>query len=217
MTSEEDHGRRRRWSVLAGSLFALVLLEVAVAAVAAGLAGVGLAEAVDGFVVTNVAIGLSCATAGVLIAGQRPRRALGWLLLAAGVSQTATAAAAPLVRLGTERGWSVPVLRTVDTVFTSAWPWSIALFLPLALLVFPDGLLPGRGWRVVAWSTAVTAPLFVVNVGSEPGQVVGGRVLRPWLVLDGHPALVPWWTVSEIAQLLLLVAAVVGLVVRYRR
>jgi two-component system, NarL family, sensor kinase len=217
VTSEDDHGRHRRSSVLAGALFALVLLEVAVAAVAAGLADVGLAEAVDGFVVTNVAIGLSCATAGVLIAGQRPRRALGWLLLAAGVSQTATAAAAPLVRLGTERGWSTPALRTVDTVFTSAWPWSIALFLPLALLVFPDGLLPGRGWRVVAWSTAVTAPLFVVNVGSEPGQVVLGRVLRPWLVLDGHPALAPLWTVSEIAQLLLLVAAVVGLVVRYRR
>ncbi|WP_433783087.1 sensor histidine kinase [Actinomycetospora sp. CA-101289] len=216
MTSEEAPPRRRGAAVLAGALFALVLLEVSVAVVGAGLAGVTPTEAVDGFVVTNVAIGLSCATAGVLIAGHRPRRALGWLLLAAGVSQTATAAAAPLVLLSADRGWPEPVTRTLDTVFTTAWPWSIALFLPLALLVFPDGLLPGRAWRVVAWSTAVTAPLFVVNAGTEPGQVVG-RVLRPWLVLDGHAALAPLWTVSEVAQLLLLTAAVVGLVVRYRR
>jgi len=209
--------RRRRASWLAVAVFALVLLEVATAVVAAALAGITPAEAVDGFVVTNVAIGLSCATAGVLVAGRRPAYALGWLLLAAGVAQSATAAAAPLVALGAQRAWPEPVLRTLDTLTAAAWPWSIALFLPLALLVFPDGLLPGRAWRVVAWSTAVTAPLFVVNVATEPGPVLGPRALRPWAVLDGHAALAPLWTVSEIANLLVLVAAVVGLVLRYRR
>ena len=58
--------------------------------------------------------------------------------------------------------------------------------------------------------------LFVLNVGTEPGQVVG-RALRPWLVIHDHAALAPLWTASEILQLLVLVAAVVGLVVRYRR
>ncbi|WP_328305419.1 sensor histidine kinase [Actinomycetospora sp. NBC_00405] len=213
-TSDGTPGRRS--TVVAWGLFALVVLEIVVAVVVAGLAGVSLAEAVDGFVVTNIAIGLSCATAGVLIAWQRPSRALGWLLLAAGVSQTATAAAAPLVMLSADRAWPEPVLRTLDTVFAFAWPWSIALFLPLALLVFPDGLLPGRVWRAVAGVTAAASVLFVLNVGTEPGQVVG-RLLRPWLVIDGYAALAPLWTVSELLQLLVLVAAVVGLVVRYRR
>ena len=115
------------------------------------------------------------------------------------MSQTATAAAAPLVLLSADRAWPEPVLRTLDTVFAFAWPWSIALFLPLALLVFPDGLLPGRVWRAVAGVTAAASVLFVLNVGTEPGQVVG-RALRPWLVLDDHAALAPLWTVSEILQ-----------------
>ncbi|MDD7917430.1 sensor histidine kinase [Actinomycetospora callitridis] len=209
-------GTGRRSTVAAWGLFALVVLEIVVAVVVAGVAGVSLAEAVDGFVVTNIAIGLPCAIAGVLIAWQRPSRALGWLLLAAGVGQTATAAAAPLVLLSADRAWPEPVLRTLDTVFAFSWPWSIALFLPLALLVFPDGLLPGRVWRAVAGVTAAASVLFVLNVGTEPGQVVG-RLLRPWLVIDGYAALAPLWTASELLQLLVLVAAVVGLVVRYRR
>ena len=119
-----QNGTGRRSTVVAWGLFALVVLAIVVAVVVAGPAGVSLAEAVDGFVVTNIAIGLSCATAGVLIAWQRPSRALGWLLLAAGVSQTATAAAAPLVLLSADRAWPEPVLRTLDTVFAFAWPWS---------------------------------------------------------------------------------------------
>jgi signal transduction histidine kinase len=219
VTSDDElRGRRRAGPVAAAGLFALVLLEATTAVAAAALAGITPAQAVDGFVVTNLAIGLSCATAGVLVAGHRPRRALGWLLLAAGVAQSATAAAAPLIVLGTQRAWPEPVLRTLDTVFVFAWPWSIGLFLPLALLVFPDGLLPGKAWRAVAWAVAlVSAPLFVVNVATEPGQAVGPRPLRPWWVLDGYADLAVLWTVSEAVHLLGLVAAVVGLVLRYRR
>ncbi|MEJ2864908.1 sensor histidine kinase [Actinomycetospora flava] len=210
-------GPGRRSAVAAWALFAVVVLEVATAVVGAAVAGVSLAEAVDGFVVTNIAIGLSCATAGVLIAWQRPRRALGWLLLAAGVSQAATAAVAPLLDLGSQRAWAEPVLRTLDTVFVLAWPWSIALFLPLALFVFPDGLLPGRPWRAIAAATVPASVLFALNVGTEPGQTVGPRTLRPWLVIEDYATLQPLWTISEILQVLTLIAAVTGLVVRYRR
>jgi hypothetical protein len=40
-----------------------------------------------------------------------------------------------------------------------AWVWGVAGFAALCL-VFPDGLLPGRHWRVVAWG-AVAAGVFV--------------------------------------------------------
>ena len=85
----------RAGTLVAFGLFGVVLAEVVGAGVAAWPAGMTIVEAVDGFVVTNVAIGVSCGIAGVLVAWQRPRYALGWLLLAAGVFQTATAAAAP--------------------------------------------------------------------------------------------------------------------------
>ncbi|HEX3260130.1 MAG TPA: hypothetical protein VHS35_16525, partial [Pseudonocardia sp.] len=92
-------------TALAFGLFALVALEAAVAVGAAVPAGLTWAAAVDTFVVTNVAIGMSCAVAGLLVAWQRPRYPLGWLLLAAGVFQTASAAAASLDVLGVRRGW----------------------------------------------------------------------------------------------------------------
>jgi hypothetical protein len=63
MTSggEAPAGRTRRRAIASFALFALVLVEAGVAVVAAALAGLTWDEAVDGFVVTNIAIGLSCA------------------------------------------------------------------------------------------------------------------------------------------------------------
>jgi len=201
---------------VAFGLFALVVLETAVAVGAAAWAGLTWAAAVDAFVVTNVAIGLSCAVAGLLVAWQRPRYPLGWLLLAAGVFQTASAAAASLDVLGVRRGWSPSALRVLETVFAYAWPWSIALFLPLALLVFPDGLLAGRFWRAVAWFAVLAAPVFVVSAGAEPAQVVGDRTITPWPVLDDYARFAPLWVATEVANLAVFTAAIAGLVVRYR-
>jgi hypothetical protein len=51
-----------------------------------------------------------------------------------------------------DRGGSLVFQRLAVTAFLGAWPWSIALFLPLALLLFPTGgcrALAGvrsRGW-----------------------------------------------------------------------
>ena len=38
--------------------------------------------------------------------------------------------------------------RWLATAYSAAWPWSVALFIPLALLSFPDGRLPGLGMAV---------------------------------------------------------------------
>ena len=59
--------------------------------------------------------------------------------------------------------------------------------------------------------------MFVLGSGADPTQVVGGRTLVPWLVLADYPRLAPLWIATEVAQLAVLVVAVVGLVLRYRR
>jgi hypothetical protein len=133
----------RPGTLVAFGLFGVVLAEVVLAGVAAWPAGMTIVEAVDGFLVTNIAIGVSCGTAGVLVAWQRARYPLGWLLLAAGVFQTATAAAAPLIVLGVRRGWPEPTLRSIDTVFAYAWPCGPGQ--PLAGL---GADLSGRGEQV---------------------------------------------------------------------
>ncbi|TCK22614.1 sensor histidine kinase [Pseudonocardia endophytica] len=198
-------------TTVAFALSALVVLELGTGVSAAIAAGWTLSEAIDAFVVTNAAIGLSCGVAGVLIAWQRPRNPVGWLLLAAAVSQSGTVAGAPPLDLAVQHGASEPMLRTLATLSGYAWPWSIATFLPLALLLFPDGGLTGRFRRSAAALAVLNGPLFAVHVA---GDGVAGDPVQPWLVI---PAITTVGTAVEILNLLVYVLAVIGLVVRYRR
>ncbi|MGH3765485.1 MAG: sensor histidine kinase [Pseudonocardiaceae bacterium] len=216
MTSEVP-GRTRRSTMTAFALFGLAVAEVLTAVIGAPLVGLSLAQSTDSFVVTNSAIGLSCGIAGVLIAWQRPRNPVGWLLLAAGCFQAATAAAEPLVSAGIAHRWPQPALRTVATIAAYSWPWSIGLCLPLALLLFPDGRLPGPGWRVVRWVAFLVGPLFALEVGADPAAFPGAGRPQPWLVIPNYADLGPLWLAAELLNNLVVLAALVGLVVRYRR
>ena len=59
------------------------------------------------------------------------------------------------------------MIRLDATVFQWAWPVNITL-IPISLLLLPDGRLASRRWRPVAIAVAVTAPLFVLEVGLGP-------------------------------------------------
>jgi signal transduction histidine kinase len=206
MTSALEHGRARRWTILAVTLFALVLTEIVVGLVGGAALGLSFAQFRDSFVLTNSAIGLSCGVAGALIAWQRPHNPVGWLLLASAVFQAGTALTAPFLLSGVH----VPL---VATVAAYSWPWSIALCLPLALLVFPDGRLPSRRWRVVLAVAVAESVLFAVEVGSMP---VPGQ--HPaWLVITNYDSLGWLWTISELANGAVYLACLASLVVRYRR
>jgi signal transduction histidine kinase len=179
----------------------------------------------DSFMVSNAAIGGCCAACGVLIVRHRPENRLGWLLLGAGVAQTATAAVTPWFVLGLTTDAPSGLVRWLSTAYSVAWPWSIAVFIPLALLHFPDGVLPGRVWRLVALLAVVNAPLQVLLFSSDvnPLATVTGLVVPP----DGRSA--SWLLMPELARsdrLPLLsnallagafAAALVLLVLRYRR
>ncbi|HVL86246.1 MAG TPA: histidine kinase [Pseudonocardia sp.] len=212
-----DHGRTPRRTLLAAGLFGLVLAEVATAALGAVVAGFTYVDARDSFLLTNSAIALSFGVAAVLIAVHRPRNPIGWLLLAAAAMQGSTAAAAPLLVIGTTRGWPEPLLRTVQTVAVYGWPWSIGLLVPLALLVFPTGALPGPRWRPVVWFTAVNSIVFVVANGASPQGLLDDPDARAWFLLADHERWRPLWTAVEITNLAVYLAALAGLVLRYRR
>lgn len=209
--------RTRRSTVTAFVLFGLAVAEVLAAVIGAPVVGLSLTESVDLFLVTNSAIGLSCAVAGVLVAWQRPRNAVGWLLLSAGCFQAAAAAAAPLVSAGLKGDWPDPAVRAVATVAAYSWPWSIGLCLPLALLLFPDGRLPGPRWRPVRWAALLVGPLFALEVGADPAGFTGAGRAVPWLVIPGYADLGLLWLAVELLNDAVLLAALVGLAVRYRR
>jgi hypothetical protein len=189
---------------VAFGLFGLVVAEVGTGVVAVAVIGLTFTQIRDSFVLTNSVIAVSCAVAGLLIGWQRPRNPVGWLLLAAGVLQGGTAGAAPFTTPG------VAVPGPLRDVAAYAWPWSIALCLPLALLLFPDGRLPGRGWRFLLVVVTAESALFALEVGSDPA---GGA----WLTLPNHADLAWLWTVSEMVNGAVYLAAFAGLVLRYRR
>jgi signal transduction histidine kinase len=180
-----------------------------------GAVGWGWQEALEAFVVTNSLMGFAFGVCGAVIAWHRPANPIGWLFAADGLGHATSALMAPLAQVMLDAAAPVGALRLVMTVFMWSWPWSIGLFLPVALLLFPDGRLPSPRWRPVLWGVVVTAPLFVLEMATGP-EPVGQGIPVGYLTLPWYDALSPLWMLSEVRTFAALVLACVALVVRYR-
>ncbi|RZT07434.1 histidine kinase [Kribbella sp. VKM Ac-2569] len=197
---------------LAGALAGLVIAEVTFAVVYALSVGWGWGELVDNFVVTNGLMGLTFGLCGAVIAWHRPANPIGWLFLADGIGHATTPFAEALAYLVDGE----LAQRVLVTVSVAAWPWSIGLFLPLALLLFPDGRLLSPRWRWAAIGIIATAPLFVLEMAgsSEP---VSPDLPLGLLTLPDFDALQPLWTATEVRNLVAILLALICLAIRYRR
>ena len=205
---------RSTW--VAGALGIAAVLAAAGATVCAWAVDWTFADSLDAFVVSNILIGVSFGLCGTLIAWHRPSSPLGWMYAAGGVCQTMSALAAPLGQLLHDRGAAEWVQRLDSTVFQWAWPVNIAV-LPISLLLLPDGHLASRRWRPVAIVIALTAPLFVLEIGLGPVAQPG--LPRAYLTLgEGTYDSLAWlWGVSEARWALSVLIGVASLTVRYRR
>jgi signal transduction histidine kinase len=129
------------WSICALTL-ALVLGTFA-------FAWVGTFE-VDGpgavWIVSLAAFGLI----GGLIAARRPENPIGWIFLAAGLSLSIASFATRWSEYTRHRG-TLPLGHAMTWLATWTWAPGILLLFTFLLLLFPDGHLPSRRWRPVAW------------------------------------------------------------------
>ena len=153
---------------------------------------------------------------GALIASRRPRNSIGWICLAVGLLW---------MLLGLFDYYGVYGLANPDTVpfpvvsyALVQWLWlpNVGLLAIYLVLLFPDGRLPSRRWRPLAWlSGAVIVLLGVVSV-LAPGELTELEGVRNPFGLEGAP----WLTDAEIVLLLLFVACIlasaVSLILRYR-
>jgi two-component system NarL family sensor kinase len=208
---------RRARRALAVALLALALAGCLTAVVAALSSGMSFSSAVSAYTVTDGAMALAFPVCGVLLAWYRPRNPIGWLFLAAGLGMASTAVVGPLLTLGARDGWSQAALRVLATVGSYGWPWTIALFLPLALVLFPDGRLPGRRWRWLIWATAADTLPFIASLGSPDPQLVGRRQVSIYLAPPHFHQLGPVWTLANVLWAVIFAGAVASLAVRYRR
>ena len=85
--------------------------------------------------------------------------------------------------------------------------------IPFILLLFPDGRLPGRRWRPVAWALAAVVATVVVELAFTPGPIRGGGTGRvpvdnplgvaalAWVKEVAGPAVLPYFLVIYVASL----------------
>ena len=200
----------------AAALGVFVTLEVIAAAVLSGVAKWSWQDALEAFVVTNSAIGMSFGICGAILAWHRPRNPIGWLFAAGGVAYATAALAAPLGAVLREAAAPMAVQRLVITIFFWSWPLAIGLVLPLTLLLFPDGRPPTRRWRWVVIAVIVTAPLFSLEMGTFPYSVEPGYPIG-YLTIPFYESLGPLWTAAEIRTTLALFLGAGAVAARYRR
>lgn len=212
----DGSARRRLLRPLAPILGAAALLQIAGAWVLCVRVGWSWDDAFEAFVVTNSAIALSFAVCGSVIAFHRPRNPIGWLFLGAGLAQGTTALMAPVMQALHDAGAPLGLQRLAVTLFGYSWPWAIGLFIPLALILFPDGRPPSPRWRAVVWALVVTAPLFVLSMGADPSPDLGPAPTG-YLTLANYHELAGWWTFAEVRGLAVMLLAFAGLLIRYRR
>jgi hypothetical protein len=153
---------------------------------------------------------------GALIAARRPRNPIGWIVLADGLVFNLNGTLDYYSDYGIARPGSLPLVVGMATINNWLWVPAVGLMGTFVFLLFPDGRLPSRRWRPVAWLSGLTIVLVCLQVGLTPGPLEGlggvrnpvGFMVFPWMKS------VPYILIPVF--LLCMVLSVFSLVLRYR-
>jgi hypothetical protein len=155
---------------------------------------------------------------GALIASRHPRNPIGWICLADGLLWMLLGVIDSYYRYGIGNPGTLPYPVAIGTL-ANQWLWmpTVGLLGIYLLLLFPDGRVPSKRWRPLAWFAGVMIVLLSVTEGLAPGPLENqGGVRNPF----GVEAL-PWLVDASYVLLPLLplciLASAVSLVLRYRR
>jgi two-component system, NarL family, sensor kinase len=161
---------------------------------------------------------------GGVIAAHRPENPYGWLwcaiglslgvnFLAVGYGTYALVVAPGALPGGLAAAWVSPVMAGVASGL-----------LPFVFLLFPNGRLPSRRWRPVAWTAALVGVVFTVLVAVGPGPSYDFPFVDNPVRFTGTTGeLIQWLFVSDFVNVVLLafwltlLLSAVSLVVRFRR
>jgi hypothetical protein len=155
---------------------------------------------------------------GALIASKRPRNPIGWICLADGLLWALIFLSEDYSAYGLAIPGSVPFPVTINALLY-AWLWvpAVGLLGVYLLLLFPDGRLPSRRWRPLAWLAGAVIVLESVAVFLTPGALEDlGRARNPF-GLEGLPWVGDAGDVVLALLPLCMLASAVSLVLRYRR
>ena len=155
---------------------------------------------------------------GALISSRRPRNPIGWICLLAGLFWMLIIFSGDYGTYGLAVPGSVPFPATVYALLY-AWLWvpAVGLMGIFLILLFPDGRLPSRRWRPLAWLAGAVIVVESVITFLAPGPLDGlGGAHNPFGV-EGYPWLeVLGWVVLLLLPLCM-VSSAASLVMRFRR
>jgi signal transduction histidine kinase len=165
---------------------------------------------------------LAFAVLGAILASRRPSNAIGWIYVGTAVSFALSTLGDQAATYGlvTNPG-AVP--GAAFGSWLSVWVWAPAsgLLMVFSLLLFPDGRLPSRRWRPVAWLGALGIVLITVPVAIEGWSLRGQRLLYsnepPPTLPDAFRLAVHVQQFAFLVMFLLALVSAISLVVRFRR
>ena len=153
---------------------------------------------------------------GALIASRRPENPIGWLCLADGFLWMTTNLLDYYSVYGTAKPGSLPFPLGAAAINNWLWVPEVGLLATYVFLLFPNGRLPSRRWRPLAWLSGVVIVSVSVGVMLSPGPLDMPRGIRNPFGLEAAP----WVTSVAYAILPLLplcmFASAVSVVLRYR-
>jgi len=207
-----------RWAALSAWVLSLALVA---GGVLLFVANRSVENDIGRYTVNLVVAALAFSSVGVIVAPRQRENPVGWLLLGTGALYAVELFAG---------NYSVYTLSTVPgslpggsvAAWLTSWVWifggSLTIFV---FLFFPDGKLPSPRWRPVAWLVLVNAALSVAPYAFGPGPLrefnEGPLIVNP-LGIQGSGGLLDLLArVSVLLSIPILLALVLGLVVRYRR
>ncbi|HEX2740127.1 MAG TPA: hypothetical protein VHM69_06745 [Rubrobacter sp.] len=154
---------------------------------------------------------------GALIASRRPHNPIGWICLAVGLLWMLGGLSEQYTAYGIAKPGSVPYLATIVALIQWMWIIPVGLLGTYLLLLFPDGRLPSRRWRPLAWLSGAVITLLGVDIVLAPGPLIDLEGVRNPFGLEGAPWLVDAGIVLLLLFVTCILASAVSLVSRYRR
>jgi hypothetical protein len=124
-----------------------------------------------GFAVVTGVLSLAFPMVGALIASRLPNNPIGWLFCGMGVLYTAGRFTGAYADYALVENFAFPGGEYVAWFSSCLWFATLTLGVFLILL-FPDGQLPSRWWRLVAWAALFGVSLAVLGFGFMPDYLI---------------------------------------------
>jgi hypothetical protein len=162
---------------------------------------------------------IAFSTIGALVASREPRNAVGWIMCWAGAGYAIASASLTYGDSRIEAGTGVSTFDEV-VVWVGGWAWIMGAgpAASLLLLLFPDGKLPSRRFRAIAWLAVAGILSIFASIAFVPGPIHDYEpVTNPAGIRGAESLLRAMGDLGGLAFLFGVLGSLVSIVIRYRR